>query len=519
MDIVAQAKNVGAVLGTASLIGYVYGYLALRARARALGTDPGFKLVDEVYVFAGFRVLFITLVALLLLAPVILLVRWGATWLAAHLPRAVVQPSQWLLLVALAIMTLLSLSFILSANSVLLQEGPLTGSRLAEAVLGEAAPLRLLLIFAVTLFVVLSALWLQSRLAGTMGAFEWLLALVVALQLIVLPIYHGVLFADRQVRVLDADPGRVPGLGGSLAIIDRTAEHVTLLALDGAGKRRLATVEIGDLNAIPIKKVVPLREFVSGPPSDDLERTRAAGIVSGLGLRVVDVSEGEQAHSGQELPSGGSEVETGFFASLIEDLAFMLDAIGALGDSEVDSGELWVAELDAAGSPAARKRIGGFDDLAWPVASPDPSIYFALRRGRVVRLDAKEESMQILDEDTSWSKLLGVRDDGTILGLVWHQGEIRPAMLPPGGARQMALGPLSKESKKALANLRQETRSYAGDRTLLVDRSERGGRGFDVFLRTNEETFNLSDCGHDFCGQASLAPDLRRAVFIRQRRY
>jgi hypothetical protein len=127
VDIVNQAKNIGAVLGTASVVAYVFGYLASRARAFALGTDPAFKLVDEAYVFAGFRFLFITLIILLLSAPVILLVRWGAMWLARSMPVAFLQPLQWLLLVALALITLLTLR-IHSANAVLLQEGPLLGS-------------------------------------------------------------------------------------------------------------------------------------------------------------------------------------------------------------------------------------------------------------------------------------------------------------------------------------------------------------------------------------------------------
>ena len=75
---VELAKNIGAVLGTASVVGYACGYLALHARAFALGTDPAFKLVDQVYVFAGARFLIATLIAVLVLAPVMLAVRWAA---------------------------------------------------------------------------------------------------------------------------------------------------------------------------------------------------------------------------------------------------------------------------------------------------------------------------------------------------------------------------------------------------------------------------------------------------------
>src|SRR5215470_17390350 len=63
-DLVENAKNVGIVLTSASAASYASGYLALRSRAHALGTDPGFTLLDQAYVFAGFRFTLSTLVAL-----------------------------------------------------------------------------------------------------------------------------------------------------------------------------------------------------------------------------------------------------------------------------------------------------------------------------------------------------------------------------------------------------------------------------------------------------------------------
>ena len=89
---------------------------------------------------------------------------------------------------------------------------------------------------------------------GGISLFGWafstagavLLALVFALQIIMLPIYHGVLFADRQVRVLAMAPDNLRGLRGPLGIVDRTADHATLLGLDAAGKRSLATFEVAE---------------------------------------------------------------------------------------------------------------------------------------------------------------------------------------------------------------------------------------------------------------------------------
>ena len=88
MDIIAHSKNIGTVLGTASVLAYVSGYLALRARAHALGTDPGFKLVDEAYVFAGFRFVFITFMVFLIPhRPFSLFVGGQFGWLAVYQPR------------------------------------------------------------------------------------------------------------------------------------------------------------------------------------------------------------------------------------------------------------------------------------------------------------------------------------------------------------------------------------------------------------------------------------------------
>jgi len=516
VDIVTQAKNIGALLGTASIVAYVYGYLTLRARAFSLGTEPAFKLVDEVYIFAGFRVLLITLIVLILSSPVILLFRWGAMWLARNMPPAFLQPSQWLLLAAVAIMTIMTLK-ILSVSGILLQEGPFRDSGLANAVLGGADSLRLLLIFAIVLLLALSAFWLHGRLAETRDSFEWILAIVVALQIIVLPIYHGAFFADRQVRVLSVRPDTVQELRGPLGIVDRTAEQATLLGLDAAGKRRLATVNLGDLNGIPIQQVVALKHFVREVLDGDQEATRAADSTPNPELSASNSS--GRAQGGQSMAAGTTEVEKGFFSSLVEYLQITFDAIGALGDSVVDSGELWVVNLDASGQPSEPGRIGAFDDLAWPVAGPDKSTYYALQQGRGVRIDAEGGALQVLGDGIVWRKLLGVQEDGTILGLVRHAGETRPAMLPSGGTLQVSSSPLTKEDQTAVARLMQETRSYVGGRTLLVERSERGGRGFDVFLKTEDTTFNLSDCGDDSCGQASLSPDLRRALFIRQPRY
>src|SRR5512143_1519730 len=96
MDIVSGAKNVGAALATVSTLGYASGYIVLRARAYALGTDPNFTFLDETYVFTGFRFLFVALIALLVAAPVLLLVRAAALWIRRLLNSAAFTVVEWI---------------------------------------------------------------------------------------------------------------------------------------------------------------------------------------------------------------------------------------------------------------------------------------------------------------------------------------------------------------------------------------------------------------------------------------
>jgi hypothetical protein len=68
-------KNAAVVLTSLSGAAYACGYLAVRARARALGADPGFALVDQASVFAGFRFVIVLLLSLLISVPVLLMFR------------------------------------------------------------------------------------------------------------------------------------------------------------------------------------------------------------------------------------------------------------------------------------------------------------------------------------------------------------------------------------------------------------------------------------------------------------
>ena len=92
-EIADALKNTGLVLTTTSGVGYACGYLVMRARAYALGTDPGFALVDQAYVWAGIRLAMMLLFAVLLAAIPLLLLR-EAWHLLLHIgprPMAIIE--------------------------------------------------------------------------------------------------------------------------------------------------------------------------------------------------------------------------------------------------------------------------------------------------------------------------------------------------------------------------------------------------------------------------------------------
>ncbi len=417
-------------------------------------------------------------------------------------------PIQWVALILVAMITILSMS-ILSANGILLLEGDLPTSGLEGAVLGSATGLRLGLILASVLLAGLSVLWLYAHVKSGPGTFAWVLAAVVALQAFMLPIYHGALFADRRVRVLSEVPGVVQGLTPPVAIVDRTTEQATLLGRNGDGRRVLATVAMKDLDGIPVQAVMSLDDFVGRLAP----RRRQISGVGGHGIRVADA--GTTVGGPIVADDSSSGFAKGFYASLAGYFGMVLESIGSLGGGPGTAGELWAVDFDASGRPSAPRRVGGLADLSWPVIGADGVSFVALRGGQVVRLDASGAVAAVLAEGGGWRKLLGEQAEGSVLGLVRQNGETLPARLAADGTLEVGAAPATDEEKRALARLLQDARAYSGDTALVVDRSERGGRGFDVFLRSAAGIVNLSNCGDDYCGQASLSPDRRRAAFIR----
>jgi hypothetical protein len=502
MDIISCLKNVGGVLATLTTLVYVSGYLALRTRAFVLGTDPAFAIAYEGYVFAGFRFLFISLIILLLVCPIILAVRWGASWMCLHVPGALLSAGQWLLLVLLAIWALYITARILSVNGLLLQQRSGSHSFLEDAVLG--GQMAIAVMFAVLFLASLSVLWLIARLPAGRDSFTWILGIVVAMQLISLPICYGALYADRKVRVLAVIPSAVKDLKAPLGIVDRTNDHVTLLGLDKNNERSIVVVKLDDLNGVPVKEIVSLKMFFQ----NELSHAGEKGVVSMP----------KRTRQEATVSDGKTKAAKGFFQQLVDYLHMTFENIGSLGGNVVTEGQVWSVELDATGKPDKPIRIGTASNLAWPVCSVKGRGVYAIQGGRIVRLGDDGQSLADVDKQKQWIKLLGATEHGDVLGMITEKGESMLAVLHADGTIAVSPTPTSDEEQRYKSMLEQENRAYAGGRTLYVERSTRGSRGFDVFLRKEGEVTNLSDCGDDRCGQPSLSPDFRRVLYVRKSR-
>jgi hypothetical protein len=502
MDIISFLKTVGGWLATATALVYVSGYLALRTRAFVLGTDPSFAIAYEGYVFAGFRFLFISLIILLLACPIIFAVHWGASWISLRVPGALLIIGQWLLLVLLAIWALYITAMILSINGLLLQQGGGSHSWLEEAVLG--GQMAIAVMFAVLFVAALSVFWLIARLPAGRNSFTWILGIVVTMQLISLPICYGALYADRKVRVLAAIPSAVKYLKEPLGIVDRSSDHVTLLGLDENDERRMVVVKLDDLNGIPVKEIVSLKKFMQ----NELSQVGEKGVVS-----MPKKAKKEAAVSDVK-----DKAAKGFFQQLVDYLHMTFENIGSLGGNVVADGQVWSVELDAIGKPDKPIRIGAASNLAWPVSNVKGRGVYALQGERIVRLGDDGQLLTVADKQKQWIKLLGATEHGDVLGMIREKGENMLAVLQADGTITVSSTPASDEEQRCKSMLEQENRAYSGGRTLYVERSTRGGRGFDVFLKNGDEVTNLSDCGDDRCGQPSLSPDFRRVLYVRKPR-
>jgi hypothetical protein len=261
-ELVRTVRDAGVVLTTSAALAYASGYLVLRSRAHALGTDPGFTLIDQAYVFAGFRFALQTLMALLVTAPALLLSYALGHWLARRVKGRAQRALETLLVLVLAFATLASYFSTLNLDAVLIGAQSMS-TALQRAVLGEGS-LGVLLCLASTYVAALTIMWARGRYValGRISPFASLLILLSALQLILLPVQDGVFFADRTARLLGRVPPGVVDISPPAWLLDRAADRASLIARGPGGRFSLITVKVDALDGIPITAVVPLEQVV-----------------------------------------------------------------------------------------------------------------------------------------------------------------------------------------------------------------------------------------------------------------
>jgi hypothetical protein len=514
VKVMEALKDLGAAAAALAGIAYASGYLVLRARARALGTDPSLGLVEEAYVFAGFRFVLSLLIALLLMLPVIGLVRAAALWLARVLPAPAQEVAQWAAIAFLVLVVLLEFRVLGVSNVLLAADSGGAGDALADAVVGRNA-LGFWLVLGTAGLAAVSLLWLVQGARSAPVALNAALALLVTLQVLLLPIYHGMFFADQTVRVLDGVPAKAAGLVAPVAIVDRGGEHVTLLGPNKQGGRRLVIVARKDLEGVGVSNVTAMRHFLDMLAKAGRTVALAVPLAFAAGGGAGDaVAAAHAPDTKARLTMEAGETRETFWKAVVDYLKNTLEYVGALGEGRAESGQVWIAEVHGATLKAAARPLAPFKGLSWPVFGPGGEVH-ALEAGRVIRLEPDGRKTALPGSQADWVKLIGVGADGSVLGIVADPPFGRVAILRAQSGLAIGPAPATPEEKKRQAALLQESRSYADGRRLSLRYSQRG-RGLDVFLEApGNAAANLSDCGDDACGQASLSPDGARVAWIR----
>jgi hypothetical protein len=192
----------------------------------------------------------------------------------------------------------------------------------------------------------------------------------------------------------------------------------------------------------------------------------------------------------------------------IDALHIMFEAIGSLSDGP-DRGAVWQFDIVT----RTRLRVGTGSAYSWPVQGLDAGDIVALQGSQIVKISTDAE--EALGKPSPWRKLVGVAPNGMLIGILQLAEGAQPALMTREGTLTVLPPAQSAADQERVAMLLQEDRVYSGNRRLVVARSERGGRGYDVYYIVAGERLNISDCGDDSCGQPALAADGRHVTYVR----
>lgn len=265
----------GSVAALATVLIYAIGYLSQRFHYTALGAAPELTIFDERYLFSGARFLVfivvetVPLVALaaLVSAAVIAVRRSGGGEGRERTSGPQPPTRKALALEALFLSVLVVLTMVFSLKVV-----EVTGLLFRSAAPGEPVAHRLtcmaldpgdpyrLVHFKLLILLLAAALALAWRAETRQHPFAlrggvWFLVVV---QLMLLPIHHGTLYADKRLSELAGLPDLAAA--GKVWLVDRGSSLATVLVTVGSGaeNRRLYTVATSDLNDVAVVRLAPL---------------------------------------------------------------------------------------------------------------------------------------------------------------------------------------------------------------------------------------------------------------------
>ena len=258
--IVDTLKVAGILVAAGSSVAYACGYLVMRARAYALGTDPGFSFIDQAYVWAGIRFVLMLLLAMLISSPLLLLIR--ALWhVLVQLPPGRLAVIQWGVASVAGGAAVVSFALLLSVSNLVFEAtrgaplGLLSQAALQRSSVGP------LMFIASTALTGTTLMWARALYARTNDVSDLIVVLLLAsiLLAVLLPLEFGFFFADRNVRRVDQVPEGLVGVRSPVWLIDRgAADRVVLLGWDQAGAARLVTIKAEKLEGMAITGVARL---------------------------------------------------------------------------------------------------------------------------------------------------------------------------------------------------------------------------------------------------------------------
>jgi hypothetical protein len=196
--------------GIGSFLLYLFGYLSLRFHLSVLGVDTGLSVLDERYLFAGAQFL----VYLLTSFPVAVVFLAIAGWLLRRLrPAFLRRPESMIttgIFVSIVLIQLVIRQCLPFTNLLLRRDLPQPGWFLA-LLLDEQGALQALY-FSALLACILGLAWLLVLVEATqrqkwpLSILEWVLALLVLIQFLLLPVTFGILIENQAVpRVTTID--------------------------------------------------------------------------------------------------------------------------------------------------------------------------------------------------------------------------------------------------------------------------------------------------------------------------